>query len=169
MWYSYLLTSPELELPILYNGLDNEKEVCIIGTNFISRRRGFWDIFKKEFSRTEKLTYGNNAIYSFTGLNYDIVVGKGYVGVVEDDQINLLVLETNKALYIDKEFETTYRKLYLKLKSEILIKFNSDKDIVYTNNCGKNSFYQFEKPKCKSISERNEYVTGLLEEYYENR
>lgn len=164
MWYSYLLTSPELECPLFTAHLPDEYEVPITGNSRVFRREK-WERFKREFCRI----YTNLNTYRVTLLNLDLIVAQGYIGVVIEEQIKILVLETNNILYIDKEFETTYRKLYLKIKDIMLDKFNSDKDVIYTNNCGKNSFYQFEKPKCKSISERNDYVKELLDEYYESR
>ena len=165
MWYNYLITSPDLESPLFTSHVPDEYEVPITGNSTIYGRNK-WINFVRYFTGFREK---NLNTYRVSLLRLNLVVAKGYIGVVVNNEVKILVLETNNNLYIDKELETTYRKLYLKIKDILLATFKSDKDVIYTKNCGKNSFYQFEKPKCKSIKERDEYVQELLNEYYETR
>lgn len=161
MKYSCLLTNPELEVPLFYNNITEECEIIYEHySSYIYGKK--WDALKAIFK--------DSSIYRRSNLlGYNLLVSRGFILVKEEEDFKILACQTNKALYLDKELPTTYRKLYLKFKNEIEEIYNSNVDIIYTNNCGKNSFIQFETPKFKSISDRKEYVGELLDEYYETR
>jgi len=162
MWYSNLITDKELEIPLYLERLNTKYE---FESDYLSTY-----IYGKKWNYLKELFLSNNiSTKKQTLLGFTIIVGKGLLILEEDEQYKILILQTSKALYVDKELPNTYRKLYLKFKNEIEVIYNSEVDVIYTNNCGKNSFYQFEMPKFKSISDRNEYVGQLLDEYYDNR
>lgn len=122
-----------------------------------------WD---RVFQVFEEGSYSFKPLLSLTKinlLNTDIVVNKGFLGVMEGDKIRILINETDKNVYVDKHFEEDFKKLFLKFKEILLSLHATSKDIIYTDNAGKCCFYQFEKPKFKSISERKEYVNSLLD------
>lgn len=161
MWYSCLLTNPEKELPIFLSNIEKDYEFNYSSINSYIREKK-WKILKEAF-------YKDRELKKQTLLGFNLIVSYGFIAVEVDTQFRILALKTNKVLYLDKELPLAYRKLYLKFKDEIELIYNFDIDVVYTNNCGKNSFLQFNMPKFKSINDRNEYVHGLLDEYYETR
>jgi hypothetical protein len=100
-------------------------------------------------------------------LNFRIKIGKGILGIIVDDLIDILVVVKDNQLFIDKRFEKNYTALYRKFKP--IIQEYSDKnfDIVYTDYCGRVIFMEYKKPKFSTIKERDELVNSLLEEVYD--
>lgn len=160
MWYSVLLTGNTLKECSLFLSEQTDDEIEVPLYYFF---RNIWGspTWKKLFREFEEMrNYATLADYHFLDLN--IVVSYKFLGVEYDGKVRILINETNENVYIDKYFERDYRKLFLKFKNILLSLHSSSKDIIYTENAGKNSFYQFEKPKFKSISERKEYINSLL-------
>ena len=163
MWYNVLLTgntSKEYSLFLESRKDIDEYEISIESNQRLTWRRVTW---RSLFSRfTDENLYSID-LYRSSFLNLDIFSQYKFLSVLEDDKLRILINETNENIYIDKYFERDYKKLFLKFKNILLSLYSSSKDIIYTENAGKNSFFQFEKPKFKSISERKEYVNSLLD------
>lgn len=69
----------------------------------------------------------------------------------------------NKQLLINKKFEKYYPAIYKKFKEYIKYIYDSEDDIVYCDNPGKNFFLTYQKPKFQSIIENKEAGERLLE------
>lgn len=162
MWYSVLLTgntSKEYSL-FLENFKDAEEfEISLESFEIFTWGRVTWDRIFNKFENTS----GYYSLFKHNFLDLEIVAQYKFLGIVEDGKLRILINETNENIYIDKYFERDYKKLFLKFKNILLSLYSSSKDIIYTENAGKNSFFQFEKPKFKSISERKEYINSLLD------
>ena len=162
MWYNVLLTGDAVaERPLFLS--ENTKEEIEIPLYYFFRASWGNPTWKKAFREFEQMR-NVDTLSDYYFLNLVIVVRYKFLGVVEDNKLRILINETNENVYVDKYFERDYRKLFLKFKNILLSLHSSSKDIIYTENAGKNSFYQFEKPKFKSISERKEYIELLLNE-----
>lgn len=162
MWYSVLLTGNTLKeySLFLYRLKDSEElEISLEDFQSFSLERMTW---KRLFNKFENTSQYIN-LFKYIFLNIEIVVQYKFLGIIEDNKLRILINETNENIYIDKYFERDYKKLFLKFKNILLSLYSSSKDIIYTENAGKNSFFQFEKPKFKSISERKEYINSLLD------
>lgn len=139
---------------------DNGEELDFIeyrkyhNNTYLNLFRGFKN------SRIDKL-------HDYELLNFRIKTGKGILGIIVDDLIDILVIVKDNQLFIDKRFEKNYISLYRKFKP--IIQEYSDKnfDIVYTDYCGRAMFMEYEKPKFATIKERSELVNSLLDEIYE--
>lgn len=165
MWYSVLLTGNTFnEYSLFLENFKETNEIEIELESFVSfYERDKWSSLLNRFKEGD-YTYGAELRPSKVNLiNLDIIVNKGFLGVIENGKVKILINETNKNVYIDKYFERDFKKLFLKFKEIILSLYSSSKDIIYTDNAGKCCFYQFEKPKFKSLSERKEYVNSLLD------
>lgn len=165
MWYSVLLTGNTFnEYSLFLENFKETNEIEIELESFVSfYERDKWSSLLNRFEEGN-YTYGAELRSSKVNLiNLDIIVNKGFLGVIENSKVKILINETDKNVYIDKYFERDFKKLFLKFKEIILSLYSSSKDIIYTDNAGKCCFYQFEKPKFKSISERKEYVNSLLD------
>jgi len=160
MKYSILLTGNTFNEYSLFLGSIKEYkeyEISLEDFGFYTGRYK-WEALLGQFSNLR-----GTILTEFSLINLEIVVQKGFLGVLEDNKIRILINETNQNVYIDKYFERDYKKLFLKFKEILLSLYATSKDIIYTDNPGKCCFYQFEKPKFKSISERKEYVNSLLD------
>lgn len=162
MWYSVLLTgNTSKEYSLFLENFRNAEEFEVSLEHFERFRWGRmkWERLFNEFKNINS----HSSLFKYNFINLEIVVQYKFLGIIEDDKLRILINETNENIYIDKYFERDYKKLFLKFKNILLSLYSSSKDIVYTENAGKNSFFQFEKPKFKSISERKEYVNSLLD------
>lgn len=164
MWYSVLLTGNtfnEYSLFLEKNKHIEEFEVSLENLNYIYGREK-WNGIINKFKQQLYPSSSINLYREFLGGN-TILVNYGILTVLQDDKVRILINITDKNVYIDKYFERDYKKLFLKFKEILLSLYAGSKDIIYTENAGKCCFYQFEKPKFKSISERKEYINQLLD------
>lgn len=164
MWYSVLLTGNTFnEYSLFLKNVKelNEYEIDLNHFNNVYGRQKWEEIF--ETFKNKYIGYGYPTLTNIILVDTNILVHKGFLGVIENEKVRILINETDKNVYIDKYFERDFNKLFLKFKEILLSLYSSSKDIIYTDNAGKCCFYQFEKPKFKSISERKEYVNSLLD------
>lgn len=110
------------------------------------------------------------AIFSPRNCEYKLLIHKHCLIHELDGIRTVLVLETNKNVYINKAFNTDYINVYKRFKkSTEEIIFKTDKDIIYTNLICRDIFYTFVVPKFKSISERKDYSHNLYNEFVEEK
>jgi len=165
MWYSILLTGNTFNEYSLFLDKYKHLEELELSLETFSSIDGIakWDrvlyIYKKGLYRHFPTVVLSKI---FLGGAY-IVVNKGFLGVLEDNKVRILINETDHNVYIDKYFERDFKKIFFRFKEILLSLYTTSKDIIYTDNPGKCCFYQYEKPKFKSISERKGYVNSLLD------
>lgn len=160
--------------------LDGSKEIPIFTRGYIfegleepytisegsrsTRRKRYQDLLHYCFQVDIDYTnYYTNILTSIDSPEGVIIYSKRYLAIKTEAGIEILFLVTDKSTYISKNIKS-YKNLWNKVRSYINTLIEGDEDITLTNNCGKNVFLQFEKPRFKSIQEREEYCNQLLHE-----
>lgn len=164
MWYSVLLTGNtfnEYSLFLEKNKELEEFEVSLLTFNYFYGREKWNGVINKFTSQITMFSTCN--LYKENLGGSTILVHSGFLAILQDDKVRILINITDKNVYIDKYFERDYKQIFLKFKNILLSLYSTSKDIIYTDNTGKCCFYQFEKPKFKAISERKEYINQLLD------
>jgi hypothetical protein len=156
MKYKHLLVNSGEELPLFRstNSTNNDVLYAITPYNY----RFTWNrIINICFLST------GHIVYKQTYIEGNVIYGPKFLCIETSNGIEILFVQTNKNIYISRNFKS-YPVLWKAIGKHINKYLEGDMDVILSSNCGKNIFLQFEKPKFKSIQEREEYCNQLLQE-----
>lgn len=167
MMYDFIIYDGSKEVPLFSRNWEqlpnNPIEIKINPPN--NRKAKYTDLICKVFN-----TYGCNYYSSYTSrfssIDFTegvIIYNNDFLAIKTDKGIEILFVRTLQNIYVSKNIKS-YKNLWNKIKVKITEILDGNEDVILTKDCGKNIFLQFEKPKFKSIQEREDYCNSLVEE-----
>lgn len=167
MMYDFIMYDGSKEVPLylknyILKGDDPEE----IGVNSpITNRHRYETLLTKVFNLYNSNYYGlyNLNFASINSTEGIILFGNDFLAIKTELGIEILFVRTIQNVYISKNIKS-YKNLWKKIKVKITEILEGEEDVILTKNCGRNIFLQFEKPKFKSIQEREDYCNSLVEE-----
>ena len=167
MMYDFIMYDGSKEVPLFLKNWeqlpDNPIEIKINSSN--NSRAKYTNLICEVFN-----AYGCN-YYSSYAPNFSsidfmegiIIYNNDFLAIRTDKGIEILFVRTLQNIYISKNIKS-YKNLWNKIKVKITEILEGDEDVIFSKDCGRNIFLQFEKPKFKSIQEREDYCNSLVEE-----
>ena len=165
MMYSSLICDGSKEIPVFLRDKDFSKDIYIInrdlGNTFYGRKK--WEnVILKVFNIASFYTFNSN-LQTYVIPEGKLFLGEGFIAIKVEDFFEILFLKTDKHTYISKNLKS-YNTVWKNIGKKITEYLEGDEDVVLTKDCGRNVFLSFEKPKFRSLVERQEYCEKLLEE-----
>lgn len=166
MMYSSLICDGSKEIPVFLKFRDfSNNNICVLNRdleNIFYGRKKWENVILKVFNIASYYTFDSN-LKTYTIPEGKLFLEEGFIAIKVEDFFEILFLKTDKHTYISKNIKS-YNTVWKNLGKKITEYLEGDEDVVLTKDCGKNAFLSFEKPKFKSLVERQEYCEKLLQE-----
>lgn len=167
MMYDFIMYDGSKEVPLFLKNLEqlpnNPTEIKICSAR--NSRDKYVNLISRVFN-VFNYNYYPSYTAEFSSIDFTdgaIIYDNDFLAIKTELGIEILFVRTIQNVYISKNIKS-YKNLWNKIKVKITEILEGEEDVILTKDCGKNIFLQFEKPKFKSIQEREDYCNSLVEE-----